>query len=171
MSTKNLSRLQNNEIHQLMVAYGLPSVPVTDSTRQILIPRLAAAITKNRRRSNDNQIQANEGRDGQEANQDEGQGADEMQEVRQEFRRFPACKRLHRYGDHCQVCNQAAQESPDDSCEPIPVVVEKIRGRRRRPDQVEPEQPGFFGSSVQNAFYLVLISIIAVSIYHTIFDL
>lgn len=172
MSTKDLSRLPNNEIHSLLVEYGLPSIPVTDSTRKVLIAKLAAAITASR--SNEVQIQADGDQD-QGAEKDEDQGSKEKQDVHQEFQRFLPRHDLAerdqqpRFREHRHASNREEKESPADSNDPFPVVVEKIRGRRRRPEQVQPQQKGIFGSAMQNTVYLVLISIIAISIYYIIF--
>lgn len=144
-------------------------MPVTDSTRKVLIAKLAAAITASR--SYEVQIQADKDEG---ADKDEDQGSKEKQDVHQEFQRFlprhDSAERDQqpRFRELRHASNREEKEVPADSNDPFPVVVEKIRGRRRRSEQVQPQQKGIFGSSMQNAVYLLLISIIAISIYYII---
>uniref|UniRef100_A0A1L8DA19 Putative conserved plasma membrane protein n=1 Tax=Nyssomyia neivai TaxID=330878 RepID=A0A1L8DA19_9DIPT len=45
-STKNLERLSNAEVGQLLVQYGYPNTPVTATTRKVLIARLRTCMQK-----------------------------------------------------------------------------------------------------------------------------
>lgn len=159
MSKENLSRLSNHEIHLLMVEYGLPNIPVTDTTRKVLIAKLSTAIVEGRRRSNLMQSQTDE---------DENQSAEEMQDARRAVSGHDALEHnlLNKASDHRR------SESPNDSDDRIPVVVEKIRGRRDRCGQTKLNKPPapLFSSSMQFAFYMFLIGIVTIGIYHIILD-